>query len=121
MGSSLFAKKRQNMNLYHFGLFLLFVLAANGAPDPNPSPKAAPKPNPNPRAKAQMAIIFNGGKSVYDYNGRGGRGGRGGGDVHDYSDYHQISGPKAEQLGDDWWRITKRRLPKKPRRRFGWR
>merc|ERR1712066_635870 len=62
MGSlgSLFAKKRQNMNLYHFGLFLLFVLAANGAPDPNPSPKAAPKPNPNPRAKAQMAIIFNG-------------------------------------------------------------
>merc|ERR1712066_664847 len=115
MGSlgSLFAKKRQNMNLYHFGLFLLFVLAANAAPDPNPSPKAAPKPNPNPRAKAQMAIIFNGGKndySVYDYNagvrrGRGGRTGHGGrGDsIFDYGG-RVGNGPKAEQW--DWFRIS---------------
>merc|ERR1712142_1454416 len=85
MGSSgsVLEKKRLNMNLHYFALFLLLVLTVNGAPkpDPKPSPKAAPKPipkaapkpipkaapkaGPNPmpkpaaKAKAQMAIIFN--------------------------------------------------------------
>merc|ERR1712042_285290 len=72
MGSlgSVLGKKRLNMNLHYFALFLLLVLAVNGAPKPDPkaSPKAAPKPNPkpkakpnpkvDPKAKAQMAIIF---------------------------------------------------------------
>merc|ERR1712243_523966 len=81
MGSSgsVLGKKRLNMNLHYFALFLLLVLTVNGAPKPDPkaspkaapkaSPKAAPKPNPepkakpnpkaDPKAKAQMAIIFN--------------------------------------------------------------
>merc|ERR1712142_992242 len=52
---SVLGKKRLNMNLHYFALFLLLVLTVNGAPkpDPKPSPKADPK------AKAQMAIIFN--------------------------------------------------------------
>merc|ERR1711862_885687 len=71
MGSSgsVLEKKRLNMHLHFFALFLLLVLTVNGAPKPDPksSPKAAPKPNPkpnpspkaDPKAKAQMAIIFN--------------------------------------------------------------
>merc|ERR1711982_231399 len=81
MGSSgsVLEKKRLNMHLNYFALFLLLVLTVNGAPKPDPkaspkaapkpSPKAAPKPNPkpkakpdpkaDPKAKAQMAIIFN--------------------------------------------------------------
>merc|ERR1712042_225388 len=73
MGSlgSVLGKKRLNMNLHYFALFLLLVLTVNGVPKPDPkaSPKAAPKPNPkpkakpnpkaDPKAKAQMAIIFN--------------------------------------------------------------
>merc|ERR1712058_170562 len=81
MGSSgsVLEKKRLNMHLHYFALFLLLVLTVNGAPKPDPkaspkaapkpSPKAAPKPNPkpkakpnpkaDPKAKAQMAIIIN--------------------------------------------------------------
>merc|ERR1712098_723024 len=64
---SVLRKKRLNMNLRYFALFLLLVLTVNGAPKPDP--KADPK------AKAQMAIIFNN-----KHNGDTGMFGGGGGD-----------------------------------------
>merc|ERR1712142_959578 len=49
-------KDRFMMNLHYFPLVFLLVITVNGAP------KAAPNPKPDPKAKAQMAIIFNGGR-----------------------------------------------------------
>merc|ERR1712142_154169 len=69
MGSSgsVLGKKRLNMNMQYFGLFLFVVVNGAPKPDPKPSPKATPNPNsnpkpipkPDPKAKAQMALIFN--------------------------------------------------------------
>merc|ERR1712042_38836 len=53
-------KDRSMMNLHYFPLVFLLVITVDGAP--KPSPKAAPNPKPDPKAKAQMAIIFNGGR-----------------------------------------------------------
>merc|ERR1712240_777082 len=115
MGSSgsVLEKKRLNMNLHYFALFLLLVLTVNGAPKPDPkaSPKAAPKPNPkpkakpdpkaDPKAKAQMAIIFNNKK-------HGGDGAMGIAVGEDYADagngFEGHSGAEwSQDFGNDYW------------------
>merc|ERR1711942_370436 len=106
MGSSgsVLEKKRLNMNLHFFALFLLLVLTVNGAPKPDPkaspkaapkpSPKAAPKPNPKPKAKpdakAQMAIIFNNKK--HGAGGFPGAMGGGGEDTYAYAYGYEDAG-----------------------------
>merc|ERR1711982_171816 len=114
MGSSgsVLEKKRLNMHLNYFALFLLLVLTVNGAPKPDPkaspkaapkpSPKAAPKPNPkpkakpnpkaDPKAKAQMAIIFNN-KKQGGVGFPGAMGGGGGGeDTYAYAYGYEDAG-----------------------------
>merc|ERR1712042_152912 len=102
---SVLRKKRLNMNLHYFALFLLLVLTVNGAPNPNP--KADPKADP--KAKAQMAIIFNN-----KHNGDTGMfGGGGGGNLafgkathpeYSYSEQptYDYGGDVGSRMGMSW-------------------
>merc|ERR1712042_317805 len=83
---SIFGKKRLNMYLHYFALFLL-VLTVNGAPKPNPKPN----PKADPKAKAQMAIIFN--------NNKHGDTGMSYREYGEYYSYGQESGSNRLNLG----------------------